>query len=130
MWGPLPVYIKIKRNSVEVTNLETGESVKRTALQSFSTERILIGNFGNAEDTVRAGLDDLLPPKKLLGIYWRHSYKILIQQLQAMEGGLSELEIRAIPDLAEQSGGRKVYVLENDIPLTTDAAASYLKALK
>jgi len=128
MWNSLPVYIKIKHNSVEVTNLKTGETVQRTALTSFSTVRIVIGNFGKAEETIRSALEEMDPPMKFLGLYFSRSYKILIQQLEGMEGGLSDIEIRALRDLGEQSGGKKVYVLDNDIPLTNAAALSYLNS--
>lgn len=122
MWLALKIYIKIKRNSVEITNLETGETAQRTAVTPFSSIRHVIGSFGYAEETINVVLQDLGLIKK----FCNRSFKVLIQQMEETEGGLSDIEKRALRDLAEQVGGRKVYVIDNDIPLSKEAAIDYL----
>ena len=52
-----PVYIKLWRNKVEITNLETKET--RTAMDNFSTERNVVANFQEADATIRSVLAEL-----------------------------------------------------------------------
>ena len=51
---------------------------------------------------------------------------VLIQQLEGTEGGLSDIEKRALRDLAEMAGGRKVVICEDSRPLTIADALSRL----
>ncbi len=123
MWLAIKIYIKVKRNAVEITNLETGETAQRTALNPFSSTRHVVSNFRYTEETIKAVLQDLNLTKK----FFKRSFKVLIQQMEETEGGLSDIEIRALRDLAEQIGGVKVYVIDNDIPLSKEAAIDYLR---
>ena len=92
MFKSLRIYIKIRRNNIEVTNLETGASSSKSAVNSFSSIRNVVSNFNNAGETVNATLDDL-------GIgqtFFSRPLTVLIQQLEGTEGGLSDIEKRAL----------------------------------
>ena len=122
MFKSLRIYIKIRRNNIEVTNLETGASSSKSAVNSFSSIRNVVSNFNNAGETVNATLDDL-------GIgqtFFSRPLTVLIQQLEGTEGGLSDIEKRALRDLAEMAGGRKVFICEDSRPLTIADALSRL----
>ena len=122
MFKSLRIYIKIRRNNIEVTNLETGASSSKSAVNSFSSIRNVVSNFNNAGETVNATLDDL-------GIgqtFFSRPLTVLIQQLEGTEGGLSDIEKRALRDLAEMAGGRKVVICEDSRPLTIADALSRL----
>jgi actin-like ATPase involved in cell morphogenesis len=104
-----PVYIKLFKNRVEMINLETGETISRESVQPFSSQRLVIADFNKADALIRSILNDLLPKK---GIFPRQT-KILIQQVVSVEGGLSEIEKRALRDLGEMAGGTRVILVDH-----------------
>ena len=46
------------------------------------------------------------------------SLKVVIQQLEGAEGGLSDIEKRALRDIAEMAGAKKVYIVESEQKLS------------
>jgi hypothetical protein len=118
-----PVYIKLSKNRVEITNLETEETISRNAIEPFSTERFIIADFNKADNLIRSVMNELLPKK---GIFPRQT-KILIQQVESVEGGLSEIEKRALRDLGETAGGTLVILLEHFRPLSNTEASLALE---
>ena len=88
MFRPVRVYIKLMKDKVEITNLETSVTVSQQALRSFSSIRNIISNFSNAKNTIQAALNELGIKHSLLG----PNLKVLIQQLEGTEGGLSDIE--------------------------------------
>lgn len=118
------VYIQIKRNQVTVVNLETGLEVTRDAIRPFSTHRVVIGSFNPANETVLAAM-------RALGIKRRFgALKAVIQQLEGTEVGLSDIERRALRDLAEMAGASKVYLAEKEGKLTNDQAIALIEGRK
>lgn len=127
MWYRSPtIYIKLTRNSVTITHLETGDTAQRSAITPFSSERNIVGSFRYAQETIQAVLLDLQLTKK----WFKPSFTVLIQQLEGTEGGLSDIEVRALRDLGEQAGGLKVFVMGDDKALTNDAAMQYVQTQK
>ena len=122
LFKTLPIYIKITKNKVEITNLETGKTVSKAAENNFSSVRNVVSNFNDASKTIRSALADLGVTDSL----WNRKLKILIQQLEGTEGGLSDIEKRALRDLAEMAGGRSVYIVEHSRQLTVSDALSKL----
>src|SRR5687767_5007389 len=100
------VYIQIKRNQVTVVNLETGEEVTRLAIRRFSTQRVVLASFDPANETILAAIRDLRLKTTFLAL------KVVIQQLEGAEGGLSDIEKRALRDIAEMAGAKKVCIFE------------------
>ncbi|MEJ8819909.1 hypothetical protein [Lacibacter sp. H407] len=119
------IYIKIKRNHVEVTDLNTGETVSKQAIQPFSSTRNIISSFNPANETIQSALKEL----GLTGRFFLSKMNILIQQLEGLEGGLSDIEKRALRDLAEMAGANKVCILEQSEPLSIDIALVRLKEM-
>ncbi len=111
MFKPIYIYIKIKRDWVNVTNLETSETVSKSAITPFSTIRNVVSNFNNASATIESAIKDLKLKKSLM------STKILIHQLEGIEGGLSDIEKRALRDIAELVGANKVLIAEQSAPI-------------
>jgi hypothetical protein len=83
-----PVYVKIYNDKIEVTNVVTGNTVVLNAIAKFSSSRIVIADFNNAELLLRNSLQDLGLVKKFLS----PRLKVLMQIMENIEGGLSELE--------------------------------------
>lgn len=120
MFKTIRVYIKLRRDVVEITNLETGRTVSHRAAIPFSTTRNLVGDFNSADLTIREALRELGVKLR----FWIR-LKVLIQQLEGAEGGLSEIEKRALRDLGELAGGLRVYLVEDTRPLSISEALLY-----
>ena len=118
-----PVYIKLSKNRIEIVNLETGETISRESSEPFSTNRFIIADFNTADALIRNIMNELLPRK---GILPRQT-KILIQQVESVEGGLAEIEKRALRDLGEMAGGTTVILLEHFRPLSNAEASLALE---
>jgi actin-like ATPase involved in cell morphogenesis len=119
------IYIKIKRNHVEVTDLCSGETVSKQAIQPFSSTRNVVSSFNPASETIQSALEEL----GLTGRSFLSKMNILIQQQEGLEGGLSDIEKRALRDLAEMAGANKVFILEQAEPLSAKVALAYLKEM-
>ena len=123
LFGTIPVYIKMYVNRVEVMDLRSGESLtKATNDGEFSNDRLVVANFQVAEALVRLVLKDLLKLRSFL----QPSLRVVIQQMEKLEGGLSQIEIRVLRDLAEVAGASHVAVIEIARPLSQQEALSEL----
>ena len=118
-----PIYIKLSRNRIEIVNLDTLEKISRESVEPFSTQRLIIADFNKAEALIRNIINDLLPKKG----FFPPQIKILIQQVEAVEGGLSETEKRVLRDLGEVAGGTTVILIEHFQTLGHTEASLALK---
>lgn len=125
MFKSKSIYIKIKRNNVDVTDLNTGTTVNQQAIQPFSSVRNIVSSFNPANETIQSALEKL----GLKGRSFLSKMNILIQQLEGLEGGLSDIEKRALSDLAEMAGANKVYILEQSELVSTQIALEMLKKM-
>lgn len=114
------VYIQVKRNQVTAVNLDTGEEVTRLAITPFSTQRVVLASFQPANETISAAIRDLRLKTTFLAL------KVVIQQLEGAEGGLSDIEKRALRDIAEMAGAKKVYIVEGEQKLSNDQALALI----
>lgn len=126
LFKPLPVYIKIFSNKIEVTDLKTGNSLIKVAVDQFSNERLVIANFQNAETLLRSALKELLKLRSFL----QPSLKVVIQQMEKLEEGLSQVEIRALRDIAEMAGASHVTVIGHAKPLSQYEALLEIAAIR
>lgn len=109
------VYIRLFENKIELHYLSSGQIITRTAVQPFSNERLLIASFNNAEALIREILTEI-QGKKLL----TSPLIVLLQPMEKIEGGISEVEKMVFQDLAMHIGG-KYYFLHETQELLTDA---------
>ena len=116
-----PVYIKISANNIEVTNLSTGKTVSKTSAVAFSNSRIVIANFNVIEALLRDMLKEIIE-KKIFPV----QLKVLIQQTQEVDGELTEIEKRALRDLAELAGATHVEIVDHFRKLSDHDAAMRL----
>jgi hypothetical protein len=115
------IYLKIYPNKIEITNLQTDETISKNSLSNFSSSRMLIADFNIAQDLSRSILTELRLHRK--------SLKVLAQQMKKLEGGLLESEKRLLRDLSEQIGGVLYTIIEHDRILKNDEAIEILKTL-
>jgi hypothetical protein len=114
------LYIQVSRNKVTVTNLETGVEVTQVAAEPFSSQRSILSSFDPANKTLVTAMRQL---------NLKHSFlktKAVIQQMEDTVGGLTDIEKRALRDLAEIAGVAEVYIVDGKQRLTRDEALGYL----
>jgi hypothetical protein len=126
MFKSLPLHIIIRKNYIQVINLETGSLSSKIASNNFSSIRNVVSNFNNANDTIKNCLNEL----NIKNTLFSRPLLILIQQTEGTEGGLSDIERRALRDLAEMAGGKKVFISEETHPLSVNDALAVLKERK
>jgi hypothetical protein len=125
---PINLHIKLHSNRIEIINLDTGESAAKTATENFSTPRIVIGNFSKANKLIEAVFEELdfrKMRKKTFG-----ALRVLIQQMEKLEGGLSDIEKRAMRDLSEQAGADYVAIVEHANTLSVEEARLLLPKME
>jgi rod shape-determining protein MreB and related proteins len=123
MFKTKKIYIKLRRDEIEGTDLDSGQTISKRALKPFSSTRNIVSNFNNANETIESVLLDL----GLRRSFFQPRLKILMHQLEGHEGGLSDIEKRALRDLAEMAGANKVEILEQSEPISIELALANLK---
>ena len=117
---PKNVYVKVYENRFVLKVLEEGAlPVTVNPTESFTTNRLLVGQFAVAESALRKGIKDAFRSRWLSA-----SPVVLIHPIEKVEGGLSEVEERVFRELAASAGARKVVVWTG--PELSDAEAERL----
>lgn len=100
------VYLKVRRNRFEAKNLSTGSGWESSIAQEpFTTVRLLVGKFSAAEPVLLKLIKEI-QPKSL----FKKRFKVVIQPMEMVDGGLSEVEDRIFRELALGAGAIKVIV--------------------
>ncbi len=120
---PIPIYLKVSTDKMEMTRLDTNETISRIAEDKFSNQRLVMADLYNAEFMARSMMKELLNTN----VFFQRQLSIVIQQMDKREGGLSMVEQRVLYDLGERCGGRYVFLVDQDEELT---AAEALLALE
>lgn len=98
-------YIRVYKNKFRIRHIESKKEIVALPDIEFTTQRLLIGQFSIAEKTLRKGIRELYSGK-----WFSPSPKVLIQQMDMNEGGLSESEQSILKELAIATGARSVVV--------------------
>ncbi len=109
------IYIRLFENKVELRYLSKNQTITRIAENKFSNERLLIASFNNAEALIREILTEIQGKRLLTPLL-----VVLLQPMEKIEGGISEVEKRVFQDLAMQVGG-KYYFLHETPELLSDS---------
>ena len=123
IFSTYPIYIKISRNEIEITDLKNATTVRKTASTVFSGRRNVVADFVETLNLI----DELLKSLNLKGKIISPSLNVLIQQMEGFEGGLSDMEHLALNDLASISGAKYVVVMADKTILSEDEALRKLK---
>ena len=99
------VYVKVTKNQFWARNIENQKEAIETALEPFTTKRLLVGEFTTAEKYLRAVIKKLHEGK-----WFSTSPVIIIHPMEMIDGGLSQIEERVFMELAAGAGARKVVV--------------------
>jgi hypothetical protein len=115
----VPVYVKVWRDRMEVMRLDTGRSATWRPTVPYSNERLVLAHFVEAEDHLKSLLSELFDHKKI-----KQNLRMVIQQMEGNEGGLSSVERRALVDMAEHSGALNVHLVEHERELVRHEASA------
>lgn len=99
------LYLKLSCNQMHLMHLQSGREVHLQADPAFSNQRLLVADFAAAQQLLQRGFAELLP-KRFLQL--RRPPQLLIQPLERLEGGLSQVEERILLELGLGCGARKV----------------------
>jgi len=100
------VYIKVYENRFVLKLLEEGSKPITIAPASpFSTARLLVGQFSAAEQALKLALKAMFA-----GRWFAPSPVVVIQPMEKIDGGLAEVEKRALHELALGAGARQAVV--------------------
>lgn len=93
------IIVYMWKNKLEVVNTKTGETVSGS--EPFTTERLLMGDFPVAERLLSGIV------KKMVRFI---RPRLIIQPFEMIEGGLSHVEERALIEMGQIAGARKVKI--------------------
>ncbi|WP_185152881.1 rod shape-determining protein [Fulvivirga aurantia] len=109
LFKKVQIHVKFYRNEIEVTRVDTNRCIKRSTNHLFSTDRLVIADFHNAEYHLTSLIKELMEGKSMV----INKLIMIMQQMIEYPDGLSETEKRALRDLAEHAGAVEVYVLDH-----------------
>jgi len=95
-------YVQIKTNAFSVRCADGQKSVAVVADPPFSTERLLIGEFGIAEKLLKEAFSQC--PFTLL------RPTVIMHPMEMVGGGLSEVETKVLTEVAESAGAERVKI--------------------
>jgi len=99
------VYIKVFPNTFELHQVEADLNLSVSSNKSFTTERLLVGQFSEAAEVLRNAMKRLYQGRWLIV-----KPVVVIQPMDKLAGGLSEVEERILKELAADAGARKTIV--------------------
>ncbi|ETT04632.1 TPA: YjaA family stress response protein [Providencia alcalifaciens] len=119
-------YLQIRTNSMTLKNLETHE--EHSATGEFSTQRMVVGDFFNAESVLYQLVCDM-------GLNVRRPFasrhRVLVQALEIIDGGVSLVEERLFTEMVYGAFNRrikKVLVSRDTLPMPQRQAKALLDA--
>ncbi len=99
MFRPCTLYIRVHKNGFLVRHIEKGSELTRHCMESFTTTRLLVGDFLPAEKCLSELLRELVA-----GPTYYVAPHVVIHQTEMAENGLSPVEERVLLELAHGAG--------------------------
>jgi actin-like ATPase involved in cell morphogenesis len=99
------IYVQIRKNSLRLRHMEGKKEREISATRPFTTARLLVGQFQEAQALLRKVIRELGN-----GGLFRASPVVVIHPLDMVEGGLPEVKERVYKELAASAGARRVFV--------------------
>lgn len=118
-----PFLLQLWTNRIRLTRLDSGEVQEGESKTGFSNARLVFADFHEAERLAKALLEQLQPSSRFL----QPPRIIFVQQMERVEGGLSQVELRALKDSAEHLGAHAVYVLPDTVQRSAEALLAATK---
>ena len=99
------VYVRVFTDRFALRNIHTGKTVSVAAVKPFTTTRLLVGQFTEAERVLKQGMKQLQE-----GRWLSFNPVLLIQPMEKTEGGLSQVEERVLHERSLSAGARRAVV--------------------
>ena len=99
------LYVQVRKNHFRLRHIEGKQEREVSAQTPFTTTRLLLGQFQAAETLLKQAIRAIGS-----GSFFQVSPVVVIQPMEMVEGGLSEVEERALRELARSAGARRVFV--------------------
>ena len=99
------LYIQVRKNRFRLRHIEGKQEREVSAQTPFTTTRLLLGQFQAAETLLKQAIRAIGS-----GGLFQVSPVVVIHPMEMVEGGLSEVEERALRELAKGAGARQVFV--------------------
>ena len=112
------LYVQVKRNQFRIRHLESNTDRTFEANPPFTTARLLIGQFAEAEKLLKRASKEVSS-----GGFFALSPRIVIQPLEMIEGGVSEVELRVLREVAMGAGASKTVVWVGGVLSDADVKA-------
>ena len=103
------LYIRVSKNQIHVRDIHSKQRFTLEPEQPFSTTRLLVGEFTPFESCLRKSFKHVLPKR-----FFSSAPSVLIHATEMNEGGLCEIEKRALHEAALGAGARKVVIYEGN----------------
>jgi len=122
---PYPIlYVRFKKNELEIKHIQTGKSISRKSTVSFSNDRLLISDFEPAEQFMRELIDELLNQKdKTL----KKSIGIVFQPVDSVINTITPVERRTYYDSANFAGAKYIWIVDHQNLLSDEAVLEITK---
>ena len=99
------LYVQVRKNRFRLRHIEGKQEREVSAQTPFTTTRLLVGQYQAAETLLKQAMRAIGS-----GGLFRVSPVVVIQPMELVEGGLSEVEERVYRELARGAGARQVFV--------------------
>lgn len=116
------IYIRVFENKIELRHLDNGKTVVRNSKEPFSNDRLLVASLGISIGFIKEMILEVR--KKSL---FPARLAVLIQPMEKIEGGISEVEQMIFRDLILQIGGRFAYIHPKQNYLTDEEVRTIVK---
>lgn len=103
-------YVRIRRNRIDVRCVETDRTATRASAAGFSTSRLLVGTFTEADALLKSAVAECVVASEFVPA--RRVF--VMHPLELVDGGLSQVEHRVLLELAAGSGAAKAAVHEGN----------------
>jgi hypothetical protein len=111
-WIKRTIYYQVVVGRVTGTLIEKNLTITRTS-KGFSHPRTVIGDFYEIESTFKEIAKELAPQKFLF-----QNHTAIIHFLQPVEGGLTNIESRALREAAFGAGARETFMVDSPTKLS------------
>ena len=116
------IYVRVSKNQFQLRHIDSKFEMVVTPTQPFTTERLLVGDFQCAQQTLKNAVKQLSRDSgryRLLS----PSPKIVVHPIEMTEGGLSIIEERVFLELAHGAGAYKVKIWVGSMLNDTEVSA-------
>lgn len=99
------VYVQVRKDAFRLRHIGNGQEKQVHAIEPFSTDRLLVGQFSIAQRLLKQALGELSRAR-----LFAPAPVVLIHPVEQTEGSLCEVEERVLYELARGAGARRVHI--------------------